>query len=1110
MEIPLRAIFEAPTIAAQAEQVEQALQRGSGLALPPISPAPADAPLPLSFSQQRLWFLDQLAPGNLFYNMPLAVRLAGDLDLPALELALQSILDRHAVLRTTFQQRSGQPVQVVSPPAPFSLPLVDLSSLPPEQREPQALSLAAAEFQLPFDLANGPLFRAKVLSLSPSDHILIFTMHHIAADEWSIAVFVRELSALYLAFHHHQPSPLPPLPVQYADFAAWQSAVLQPGPFRDALVSFWKDALANRPVLLDLPADHPRPAVQSWNGASLPFSIPDSLAARLRQISRESDATLFMTMLSVYFTLLFRYSHQPLINVGTAIASRSRAEIQPLIGFFVNMLVIPADLSALPSFRELLSQVRESSLAAYAHQDLPFEMLVEALQPQRDLSHSPIFQVAFSFQNRPQPIQLPDLQFDFVDLPSTTAKYDLTLYISETDSGLSASFEFNSDLFELPTIQRMAVHFVTLLEGIARDPDLSVAALPLLSPAEQQRLLLDWNTTSSPLPAPACAHTLFERQVSLQPEAVALRFDGLSLSYAELDQRAIRLARFLASRGVRPECVVGLSVPRSFEMVTAFLAIMKAGGVVLPLDPAYPTDRLDFMISDSAAPILLTTQAFADRFPHFSGELILLDADWPLIEQQSDSPLDLSLSPDALAYLIYTSGSTGRPKGVMVPHAGFANLTTVQRVQFKVSPASRVLQFSPISFDASVWEMLMALANGACLVLAPQEVLASPPDLLQLLRQERVSIMTVPPSLLLLIPPDPLPDLRVVVAAGEACPLELVQRWAPGRAFFNAYGPTESTVCASMFRCDPADPLPPPIGRPIDHFQLYILDPHLQPVPVGVPGELHIGGVGLARGYLNRPELTAGRFIPSPFIPAQRLYKSGDLAAFRPDGNIEFLGRIDHQVKIRGFRIELGEIEFALNAHAAVDEAVVTAFEPSPGDKRLVAYLLSHADPQPSPADLRAFLRLHLPEYMLPATFVFLDAFPLSPAGKVDRAALPAPDGARPALAQEFIPPRSDTERELARICAELLSLERVGVLDNFFDLGGHSLLAAQFVSRVRDAFHVDLPLRALFEFPSIADLALEIERIKMAPLETEDEMIIPVSRSAHRANRSNLNDMQK
>jgi amino acid adenylation domain-containing protein len=1115
VEIPLRDLFEAPTVAGMAKHVEALLRAAAGLEAPPIEPVPREGDLPLSFAQQRLWFLDQLSPGNLFYNIPIAVRMRGHLNIDALERSLNEIVRRHESLRTTLKTIDGKPMPVIAPDLALPLPIDDLQQVPPTEREAEMHRRVQEEARQVFDLAHGPPLRARLLKLDEEDHVALLTMHHIVSDGWSMAVLVQELATLYAAFSQGRSSPLPELPVQYLDFAHWQREWLQ-GEVLERQLAYWKEQLSRQPLMLDLPTDRPRPAIQSWRGATEVFELPRELSESLQTLSREAGATLFMTLLAAFQTLLYHYTGQEDISVGTAIANRNRAEIEGLIGFFVNTLVMRADLSGQPSFQKLLKQVREVALGAYTHQDLPFEMLVEELQPERDLSHTPLFQAAFALQNAPmRTIELPGLTLTPLEADSGTAKFDLTLTMAEGPDGLRGTIEYNTDLFELATIQRMAGHFRTLLEGIVADPEQPISRLPLLMEAERHQLLVEWNNTETPYPADRCAHGLFEAQVAQRPQALAVTFDGHGLSYAELNSRANQLAHYLRKLGVGPEVLVGISTERSPEMVIGILGILKAGGAYLPLDPTYPPERLAFMLEDSQVPILLTQQHLVEHLPKpllsTPYSLLLLDADWDAIAQEPTTNPSVPVTPNNLAYVIYTSGSTGRPKGTMLRHRGLASLTQAQRRAFRIREGSRVLQFSPFSFDASVWETFMALANGGTLCLARQEVLASGPDLLRLLREERITTVTLPPSVLTVLEPETLPDLEVAIAAGEKCTAEIVAQWAPGRRFFNAYGPTETTVCASMKLCETytGDPT---IGKPIENTRLYILDRHGQAVPIGVAGELCVGGVSVGRGYLARPAMTAEKFIPNPFPPAcggdrggefpparggdqggevgDRLYRTGDLVRYRPDGDIEFLGRIDHQVKVRGFRIELGEIEAVLRQHPEVQTGVVLARDDVASDTRLVAYVMTRDDAEPRIGELRRFLREKLPEYMVPSSFVMMDEFPVAPSGKVDRQALPAPEGVRPDLEREYVAPRNETEKQVAAICAELLGVDRVGVHDNFFELGGHSLLATQFISRLRSAFYVELPLRSLFENPTVADLARRVETLRETERQDMDKIV--------------------
>jgi len=1029
-------------------------------------------PAPLSFAQQRLWFIDRLEPGRPVYNVPLAYRVTGQLNIGALEESLREIVQRHEALRTTFPAVDGQPDQVIASGVDLALETVDLRGLPENQREFKAQALATEEAQRPFDLANGPVFRATLVRLHDEELLLLLTMHHIVSDGWSLGVLIREMATLYEAFSAGKPSPLPDLPIQYRDFAHWQREWLQ-GEVLEEQLSYWKSQCDQLP-LLELPSDRPRPPVQSYQGANHWFDLPDGLIQALKTLSQREGATLFMALLAAFQILLHRYSGQDDIVVGSPIANRNRAEIEGLIGFFVNTLVMRTDLSGNPTFRQLLARVGEVTLGSYAHQDLPFEKLVEEIQPERDSGHNPLFQVAFVLQNAPMPIlRLPGLTLSSFEVDRKASTFDLTLELRESPDGINGRFEYNTDLFDAATISRMAGHFQTLLEGIVADPERRLSDLPLLPEAERRQLLVVWNDTQIDYSVDSCIHELFEAQVERAPEAVAVVFEGEQLTYRELNRRANQLAHHLRKLGVEPETLVGICVERSLEMMVALLGILKAGGAYLPLDSAYPKERLAFMLEDSKVPVLLTQQRVTESLPDHGAKVIYLDTGWDAIAQEPGDNLDTGVAPGNLAYVIYTSGSSGVPKGVMVQHQGLCNVSETQIKEFGVGPGSRVLQFSSLSYDASIFEIVMGLCSGATLCLGTREALMPGPGLAQLMRDQAITIVVLPPSALAAVPAGEFPALHTITVAGEACSVELLERWAAGRQFFNLYGPTEGTIWATFTEC--TDGMgKPPIGRPIANVQVYILDSHLGPLPVGVPGELHIGGVGVARSYLNRPELTAEKFIPNPFSdqPGARLYKTGDLVRYLPDGNIEFLGRIDNQVKIRGLRIELGEIETVLGNHPAVREAVVQLREDAPGDKRLVAYVVPGQESVPKVAELLGFAKEKLPAYMVPSAIITLDALPLSPNGKLDHRALPVPEAVRPELESAYVAPRTHDQRTIAEVWQEVLRVEKVGLHDNFFDLGGHSLLITQVHGKLLGVLSKDLSLIDLFKYPTVDALA--------------------------------------
>lgn len=1045
-----------------------------------ITPVSREGNLPLSFAQQRLWFLDQMEPGNPLYNIPGAVRLKGSLNVAALEQSFNEIARRHEVLRTNFKTVDGQPVQVIASTLTLTLPMLDWQHLSNNEREAEVLRLADQEAQQPFDLASSPLLRITLVRLDEAEYVALLTMHHIVFDAWSTSVLVQELTALYEAFSTGQPSPLPELPIQYADFAAWQRQRLQ-GEVLDTQLSYWQKQLSGNLPFLQLPVDRPRPRVQTFRGARYSFSLPTNLTEALKTLSQDEEVTLFMTLLAALKTLLYRYTFQEDILVGSPIANRNRTETESLIGFFVNTLVLRTDLSGNPTFRELLRRVRQVTWDAYDHQDLPFEKLVEELQPERDLSYSPLFQVKFMLENAPKvDLKLSGLTLSFLNAENSTAKLDLSLDMHETTDGLMGVFEYNTDIFDGATINRMVEHFHSLLSGIVNNPEQRLCELPLLTEAQRHQLLVEWNDTQIEYSQDQCFHQLFEAQVAQTPDAVAVVFQNEQLTYRELNQRANQLAHYLQKLGVKPEVIVGICVERSLEMIVSVLGILKAGGAYLPLDPTYPAERLAFMLSDSQVPVLLTTQTLMAGLPKHRTQVVCLDADWATIAQESEQNPDSDVNVENLAYLIYTSGSTGTPKGVLVTHEGLGNLTEDKIRKCKVQPNSRILQFFSLSFDASIPELVMALGSGAALYLGTPEDLLPGPALMQLLREQAITHITLPPSALAVLPHEELPALQMVLVGGEAPSAELIAQWSKGRLFINAYGPTETTVNASMVECGNGGQSLPTV-RPAANKQLYILDQHLQPVPIGVPGELHIAGVGLARGYLNRPEKTAKTFIPNPFSDelGSRLYKTGDLACYLSDGHIKLLGRLDHQVKIRGFRIEPGEIEALLNQHFGVRESVVIVREDQPGDKRLVAYVVSDAEHILTIGDLRRLIEEKLPKYMMPAAFVTLDALPLNPNGKVDRFALPAPDTARPELDATFVPPRTSREQVLSEIFAHVLEVEQVGVHDNFFELGGHSLLATQLIAQLLKKFEVEVTVIDLFEAPTIAGLAERMENMQ-------------------------------
>ncbi len=1045
--------------------------------LPPLKPAERPEQLPLSFAQQRLWFLNQMQPDLAVYNLPMAIEVEGFLDIAALSQSLNKIVCRHEVLRTQFVTRNGQPEQVIGEPEPVAIVQIDLQNSPDPKAQIQEVAITDA--QKPFDLSQDQLLRVTHLKLSETKSVVLFTLHHIIADGWSMEILVQELGAGYRAALMGQTPSLPELPIQYADFALWQRHWLQGEQLKQQL-DYWRQKLDDNLPVLQLPTDGSRFRVQTYRGAVEQFSLSSELSQKLTDLAQRQSTTLFMTLLAAFKVLLYRYTSQADVVVGTPVANRQRAEVEGLIGLFVNTLVLRSQLTPQSSFQSLLQQVKATTLEAYDHQDLPFEKLVEALQPERDLSHSPLFQVKFRLENAPQEtLSLPGLTFKRLSQSVTTAKLDLSVDLYETPEGIVGGFEYNCDLFKAEMIQRMVVHFQTLLASIVAFPEQPLCELPMLTADEREQQLVNWNQTRKSYRQDSCFHYLFEEQVELWPDDIAVIYDNgnetQQLSYTELNQHSNQLAHYLQSLEVGPESIIGICVDRSLDMIIAMLAVLKAGGAYLPLDPAYPPERLDYMLTDAQVAILLTHS----QIPlSTTAQRINLDTDWP--QNQPDTNPTHTVDPDHLAYLIYTSGSTGKPKGVLIPHGGLVNLTEDKIRVCQVRPGDCILQFFSFSFDASIPEIIMALATGSKLLLASATTLLPGPDLKALLRRHQVTHITLTPSALVSVPYDSFPNLRMVLVGGEAPSPELIATWSQNRLFINAYGPTETTVNASMVPCGNSHPVEPTL-LPSTNKQLYILDDNLQLLPIGVPGELHIGGVGLARGYLHRPDLTAERFIPDPFVNPKHindaqstLYKTGDLAEYLPDGRIKILGRIDNQTKIRGFRIELGEVERVLQSHPDIKASVVIVRE-DVGSKRLVAYGIPIQEgAQATPVEVRQFVAETLPQYMVPSVFMWLPTLPLTANGKVDTQALPAPTVTS---TQDQIAPRSQTEQVLAEIFAQVLTLESVGIYDDFFELGGHSLLATQLVAQLLNQFEVEITVIDLFEAPTVAALAQRVEQ---------------------------------
>ncbi|MBH8565767.1 amino acid adenylation domain-containing protein [Nostoc sp. CENA67] len=1251
VDLPMRSLFDSPTIAQLAQEIATNQEKPS-LQAPPILPIPRNQNLPLSFSQHRLWFFEQLVPSTALSNQSADIRLPGLQNPTALEQSFNEIIRRHEIWRTTFEMADGQPVQVIHPAPYIALPVIDLQTLPPAEGEAEALRLASVQAQKPFDLTELPLLRAILVRLSETDYRLYMTMHHLIFDGVSLYnVFLQELAVLYQAFCEGKPSPLPELSIQYADFAYWQRQWLQDEILAPQL-NYWQKHLANL-SMLQLPTDRPRPAMETFRGARHSVKLPKALTDELKALSSREGVTLFMTLLAALKTVLARYARQDDVSVGAVISGSNRPEIAGLIGFLINNLVLRTDLSGDPSFRELLLQVREVTLGAYANQDVPFQKLVEVLRPERHLGQHPLFQVLFVLEP-PTPALLSGWSLRPLIVDTGTSNMDMTLSLDDRPEGLVGYFEYNSDLFDAATIVRMVGHFQTVLEAIVANPAQKVRELPLLTAPEKQQLQA-WNDTQTNYPLNICLHELFAAQVERSPDVVAVIFDGLeaggnTLTYNQLNQHANQLAHYLKFQGVGKDVLVGICMERSLDTIVGLLGILKAGGAYVPFDPGYPKERLAFMLEDAQVSILLTQSQLVDSLPPHQAQVICLDTDWLSIAQCSQENPHNQVSPENLVYVIYTSGSTGKPKGAMNTHQGICNRLLWMQKTYGLTESDRILQKTPFSFDVSVWEFFWPLITGARLIIAQPGGHQDSSYLVKVIIQQQITTLHFVPSMLQVFLEEPqvtsCNSIKRIICSGEALSVSLQKRCFAvlNAELHNLYGPTEAAIDVTAWKCQPDSNLSiVPIGRPISNTQIYLLDSHLQPVPVGVPGELYIGGVGVGRGYLNRPELTQEKFVDNPFGESRgdegafitpnsslltpnsslltpnslstpkRLYKTGDLARYLPDGNIEYLGRLDYQVKLRGFRIELGEIEAVLSQHPDVREAIAIAQDDPTGDQRLLAYVVAAHYPERVPyqvacaveftgkgtatletedisitgiclvginidlesgqpvrirlqlpgsneerwllgsiawyqgnragiqldltpeqqqlwergvhyllesqgflkvwqrtvsANLRNFLKHKLPDYMVPASFILLDALPLTPSGKVDRKALQQRSAtvalAKPESTTGFAAPRTAIEQAIVDIWAEVLKRDQIGIRDNFLDLGGHSLLATQVISRLRSLFQVDLPLRLMFESPTVAELAEAIAQLQGTSV-TSEPAITSVSRGRYRMKRSSL-----
>ncbi|RCJ23045.1 non-ribosomal peptide synthetase [Nostoc sp. ATCC 43529] len=1063
--------------------------RQVNLKITSIQPVSRNQEIPLSFAQQRLWFLNQWEVENSSYNESVAVQLRGLLNLSALQHSLNEIVRRHEVLRTTFVCIDGKPIQTISPDLRSFLSVIDLREIPQcHQRQAEALKLLAQAANCPFQLTQAPLLRTTLVKLDETEHILLFTIHHIICDNWSMGILLQEVAVLYTAFCSNKPLPLPELPIEYADFAIWQRQWLT-GDRLQSQLNYWQQQLINYPPILQLPTDHSRPALQSFCGKTQSFSLSSDLTQALKILSRQEEVTLFMMLLTAFVTLLYRYSQQDDILIGTAIANRNYKELERLIGLFANTLVLRTNCAGNPTFRELLHQVRQCTLSAYAHQDLPFEYLVEQLQPERNPSYNPLFQVMFVLQNSPmEELKLPGLDLNLLPLENQTAKFDLSLVMQEKECALYGELEYNTNLFNADTICRMVEHLQILLTGIVANPEQRLGDLPILTPAEQQQLLVSWNHTQADYPQNICIHQLFAAQVEQTPNAVAVVFADRQLTYQELNQQADVLAYYLKQLGVKPEVIVGICLEKSLEMIIGILAILKAGGAYLPLDPSYPQERLAFILEDAKPLVLLTQTRLIRELSLHQVKVVCLDTSWQdNISAITTEKYIPEVKSENLAYIVYTSGSTGTPKGVMIAHQALVNHSLAAAKIYQLQSNDRVLQFASISFDVAAEEIFPSWLCGSTVVIRPDWILSFS-NFQQFLESENITVLNLPTAYWhqwvveltnsnIALPP----TLRLVIVGTEQAQPEKLGLWQQQVGtkvrWLNAYGPTEVTIGATIYEPvsvqENLQIASVPIGRPIDNTQIYLLDKHLNPTPIGIPGELYISGLGLARGYLNRPDLTAEKFIPNIFKKAEggRLYKTGDLARYLPNGNIEYLGRIDNQVKIRGYRVELEEIEVALAQHPDVQKTVVITHLNDARDTQLIAYVVLNNKQQPTAKELRIFLKQQLPDYMIPSAFILMENLPQMPNGKVDRQKLLAIEFKQPSLEKDFVAPRDDLELQLTQIWEEVLGISPIGITDNFFELGGHSLLAVRLMAKIEKLFGCRLSLFQLFQEATIEKL---------------------------------------
>ena len=1074
------------------------------------------SPVPLSYAQELLWLLSQVFDDGIAYNAPGAFHLEGELDLDLLQRALDALVDRHEVLRTTYSVIDGLPMQVIVPSAPVELNVVDLRSLPADDRDAEAQRILKNESRFAFDLESGPVLRPTVIRLADDEHILMLVLHHVATDGWSRSVLYHDLTVLYETLRDGRAPSLPPLAIQYADYAVWQRKWLE-GGIVDSQLEYWKRKLRGAPSRLDLPTDFQRPPVRSYIGDQISVILDMESREGLRAVARRSDATLFVALLAAFATLLQRYSGQDDVVVGTPFAGRNRTELESMVGYFINPLALRIDLSGDPTFDELVVRARETTLEAFAHADVPYETVVRATNPQRDLSQTPVFQAMMVLHNPAWQTQRPKFQPEGIRSAEIThekgwAKFDVLLGMSERTTGLNTTWEYSTELFKPATVRRMMDHFRILIENAGSNPERPISKLAMLTEGERSQVLVRWNRQGEPLPVRESVKELFEEQAARRPDADAVVLGSERLTFGELNRRANQVAWKLRGQGVGPGTLVGVAMDKSPALVAAVLGVIKSGAAYVPLDPNYPADRLEFMIEDAAPALLLTDAGPAAAPP--AADVPAIPLDWSALDYERDDDPDTVAGKDDLAYVIYTSGSTGRPKGVMIRNGSLAGAYFAYERAYRLKELSSHLQMASFSFDVFTGDLIRSLLAGAKLVLAPLPVVVDPAALYALMRREQVDAAEFVPATARLLfeyaenKGHRLDFMRLVVVSSEAWRNEQYVAFrrlcGPETRLVNSYGLTEATIDSTWFEAEPDAQLPPerfvPIGRPLDNTRIYVLDKHLEPTPIGLPGELCVGGEPVAVGYLNRPELTAERFPPDPYSddPGAKLYRTGDLVRWLPEGGIEFLGRTDRQLKIRGFRTEPGEIEAVLERHPDVRATAVVDRKDPRGEVRLVAYVEAAAG-GPEPAELRDMVSNEVPNYMVPSAYLTLAELPLTPNGKVDRDALPEPEWDRAAVSDEFVAPRTETERRVAEVWSDVLSVEQIGVNDNFFSLGGHSLLAMQVMSRLREEFGVVLTLRTIFDAPSVAELAVTVEEAEAAEAIDAEPALVRIDRSSMR-----------